>query len=63
MSVLLIEKKTNPLLIRFKIESSLKEEPALFIWEDPVSKNIRHIDEISLSSNLLKMELDLRLFL
>ena len=52
MSVLLIEKKTNPLLIRFKIESSLKEEPALFIWEDPVSKNIRHIDEISLSSNL-----------
>jgi hypothetical protein len=52
MSVLLIEKKTNPLLIRFKIESSLKEEPALLIWEDPFSKNIRFIDEISLNQNI-----------
>jgi len=51
MSVILIEKKTNPLLVRFKIDHYIKEEPALFIWEDPFSKNIRHIDEISLNGN------------
>ena len=51
MSVIFIEKKTNPLLVRFKIDHYIKEEPALFIWEDPFSKNIRHIDEISLNGN------------
>jgi len=52
MSVILIEKKTNPLLVRFKIESCIKDEPSLFIWEDPISKNIRHIDDISLNQNV-----------
>ena len=52
MSVTLIEKKINPLLIRFKINGSLNNEPVLFTWEDSLSKNIKHIDEILLSSNL-----------
>ena len=52
MSVTLIEKKINPLLVRFKIEAPLRDEPVLFIWEDPFSKNIRHIDEISLTQNI-----------
>jgi len=52
MTVTLIDKKINPLLIRFKINGSLDNEPVLFIWEDSLSKNIKHVDEILLSSNL-----------
>jgi hypothetical protein len=52
MSVTLIEKKTNPLLIKIKIDANINDEPALFIWEDPFSKNIRFIDEISLNRNI-----------
>ena len=52
MPVRLIEKKTNPLLVKFKIESCIKDEPALFIWEDPISKNIRYVDDISLNQNV-----------
>jgi hypothetical protein len=52
MTVILIEKKTNPLLVRFKTNDRFNNEPVLFIWEDSLSKNIKHIDEICLSQNL-----------
>jgi len=52
MIVTLIEKKTNPLLVRFKTNGDFDNDPVLFIWEDSLSKNIKHIDEIHLSGNL-----------
>lgn len=52
MNVTLIDKKTTPLLIRFKIDCNISNEPALFIWEDSLSKNVKHIDEIFLTKNI-----------
>lgn len=51
MSVTLIETKTSPLLIKIRIDSCVNNEPALFIWEDSFSKNIKYIDEIFLHSH------------
>ena len=40
MAVTLIDKKIKPLMVRFKINYNFKDEPALLIWEDSLSKNI-----------------------
>ena len=52
MSVTLIGKQVSPLLIRFKVNYNINNEPALFIWEDSLSKNIKHIDDIFLKDNV-----------
>lgn len=52
MHVSLVEKKENPLSIKIKILSELKDEPALFLWEDSLSKNIKFIDKINLNKNV-----------
>lgn len=49
--IVLIDKKTNPLSIKVKVISDLKDEPALFLWEDSISKNIKFIDKILLTNN------------
>lgn len=52
MSVTLIEKKFKPLLIKIRIDEKIINEPCLFIWEDTLSKNIKHIDKVSLNQNI-----------
>lgn len=52
MSVTLIEKRLNPLLIKIRIDEKINNEPCLFIWEDSLSKNIKYIDSVLLSQNV-----------
>jgi len=49
MAVTLIDKKIKPLMVRFKINYNFKDEPALLIWEDSLSKNVKYIDDILLT--------------
>jgi hypothetical protein len=51
MSVTLIEKNHNPLLIKIRINESVINEPGLFIWEDSLSKNIKYVDDVTLNQN------------
>jgi len=50
--IVLVNKKTNPLSIKIKVNFECKNEPALFLWEDPLSKNVKFIDKIFLNSNM-----------
>ena len=52
MSIILLDKKTDPLSIKIKFFLDIKDEPALFLWEDPLSKIIRYIDKISLNKDI-----------
>lgn len=45
-------KKFYPLEIKFIVENETINEPVLFIWEDDVTKNIKFIDKIDLSSGI-----------
>ena len=51
MSITLLEKKHNPLLIKIRINESVINEPGLFIWEDSLSKNIKYVDVVTLNQN------------
>ena len=51
MSVTLIEKQHNPLLIKVRINESVNNEPGLFVWEDTLSKNIKYVDDVILNEN------------
>jgi hypothetical protein len=52
MKTCVIEKNISPLFIKFKIEDYIKNEDCLFIWEDALSKNVKYIDQVQVSSNV-----------
>jgi hypothetical protein len=52
MSVILVDKKINPLSIKVRVTADLKDEPVLFLWEDPISSNLRFVDKIILTKDV-----------
>ena len=52
MSVTLIEKKFNPLVIKIRIDKKISNEPCLFIWEDSTSSNIKYVERVYLNQNI-----------
>lgn len=51
MEVILINKNLNPVSLRLKIENLSNTEDFIIVWEDPISKNIRFVDKISIKEN------------
>lgn len=52
MEIVLTEYKTDPLLVKIKVISELKYEPAIFVWEDSLSKTLKFVDKLSLTKDL-----------
>ena len=50
MYISLIEKKIDPLSVKFLVNSNLVEEPVLLLWEDPITKALRFSDRLTLTN-------------
>lgn len=52
LKIYIVEKTFKPLSLKFRVETELQNEPVLFVWEDDVTKNVKHIDKLEISSQL-----------